>query len=235
MNDHPRRSVSPEADLGPQGRTGARAVRQGAVAVVAGLLAGTAFGAVTSMANVFGSAYGPFTAVLGEGVAWLQFVSKLLDALWAWALFPFAVGWFVRRPVASALAGAGGMLTAVVAYYVSDAALGMTAGVEVDALGLWAQIALVGAPFMALLGSLARERNFASLVAGLVAPALMIHVVVERLARSAEVSMWADRTVLVLASRAGSCRGLRDRGHWRSRRRNVRYCRESLAVAQRSD
>jgi hypothetical protein len=199
MNDDPLRSVSAEADLGPQGRPGARAVRQRAVAVMAGLLAGVAFGAVTSMANVFGSAYGPFTAVLGEGVAWLQFVSLLLDALWAWALFPFAVGWFVRRPVASVLAGAGGMLAAVVAYYVSDAALGMTAGVEVDAIRVWAPIALVGAPVMALLGSLARGRSFASLVAGLVAPVMMIYVVVEAPARAAEVGMWADRTVLVLA------------------------------------
>ena len=75
---------------------------------MAGLLAGVAFGALTSMANVFGSAYGPFTAVQGEGVAWLQFVSKLLDALWAWALFPFAVGgscdgpWRVCSPASEA-------------------------------------------------------------------------------------------------------------------------------------
>lgn len=199
MTDDPLRSVSAEADLGTQGRPGARAVRQGVVAVMAGLLAGVAFGAVTSMANVFGSAYGPFTAVLGEGVPWLQFVSLLFDALWAWALFPFAVGWFVRRPVASVLAGAGGMLAAVVAYYVSDAGLGMTGGVEVDAIRVWAQIALVGAPVMALLGSLARGRRFASLVAGLVAPVVMIYVVVERSGIPSEVGMWADRTVLVLA------------------------------------
>lgn len=199
MNDDPLCSVSAVADLGPQGRPGAHAVRQGAVAVMAGLLAGVAFGALTSMANVFGSAYGPFTAVQGEGVAWLQFVSKLLDALWAWALFPFAVGWFVRRPVAGVLAGVGGMVAAVAGYYVSDAALGMTSGLEVNALRGWAQIAVVGAPVMALLGSLARGRSLVSLVAGLVAPVVMIYVVVERPARPAEVGMWADRAVLVLA------------------------------------
>jgi hypothetical protein len=95
------------------------------------------------------------------------------------------------------------MVAAVAGYHVSDATLGMTSGLEVNALRGFAQIAVVGAPVMALLGSLARGRSLVSLVAGLVAglvaPMVMIYVVVERPARPAEVGMWADRTVLVLA------------------------------------
>jgi len=109
------------------------------------VIAGAALGAFSSMSNVFGSAYGPFTKTPGQGVLWLEYVSAWLGSAWAWALFAFTVGWLTRRPGPAVFRAVLGLLVAVVAYYFFDRALGMTGAVEVSLIVYWSLIALFGA------------------------------------------------------------------------------------------
>lgn len=163
------------------------------------VLAGAGLGMANSMTNVFGSPYGPYTQVPGEGVAWLQLLSTWLGSMWAWALFPFAVGWTVRRPLPAVLGGTTGLLAAVGAYYVSDASLGMTAGIEVEAMTMWTGAAALGAPILALIGSYARGTGLEHLLAGLVAPGLMVYVVRRGGGGSGPTQPWSNWAVLLAA------------------------------------
>lgn len=163
-----------------------------------GIAAGVIFGWLTSVANVFGSAYGSHSLVPGEGVLVLQVVSKILDSLWAWALLPFAVGLATRRPVLGAVGGTGAVLGALFAYYVSDAWLGATDGVQFNEISLWARAAVVGAPVLGALGAWGRQRHrMSGLLSALVAPVVMAASVAWRPATGSSAADWAN--VLVLA------------------------------------
>jgi len=163
------------------------------------LVGGATFGTVTSMSNVFGSGYGPFTKVRGEGVLWLQFVSKWLDSLWAWALLPFVVGWLVRRAVVAAVVGTSAVIAALCMYYLTDAALGMTASFEITALVSWIRLAVLGAPLMAVIGAFARGSHPHHLLAGLVAPFVMTYVVLRQPGAPSQLQQWSNRSVLLTA------------------------------------
>jgi hypothetical protein len=179
-------------------RRGRAPVILGAVAI--GVVVGVGFGAVTSMVNVFGSAYGQHALDPGQGVIALQFLSKTLDSLWAWALLPFVVGWAVRRPLVSAISGTLAVLAALVAYYASDAWLGVTNGMQLNEISLWAPYALVGAPVLGVVGSYARHGRWVpALAAGLVAPAVMAFCVTYRPSGSTPTGAWADAVVVCAA------------------------------------
>lgn len=180
------------------------------------ILGGASFGVATSTTNVLGSPYGPFTEVRGEGVGWLQLLSTWLGSMWAWALFPFLVGWIARRPLRAMLAGTSGLLAAVVAYYVCDAVLGMTSSMETNAISLWAQAAALAGPAFALLGAYARGTYFENLLAGLVAPILMVYVV-RRGSGSGPGQPWSDRAVLGAAGLLSVALCARFLRNWRSR------------------
>lgn len=163
-----------------------------------GVAAGVVFGGLTSAVNVFSSGYGSHSLVPGEGVFLLQVVSKILDSLWAWALLPFAVGFATRRPVLSAIGGAGAVLGALIAYYVSDAWLGATDGVQFNEISLWARAAVVGAPVLGVLGALGRRRHrLPGLLCALVAPVVMASYVAWRPSTGSAAATWAN--VLVIA------------------------------------
>jgi hypothetical protein len=149
-----------------------------------------------SVSNAFGSAYGPFTTTPGQGVRWLEYVSSWLGTPWAWALFAFGVGWFTRRLGAAALLATGGLLLAVLAYYVSDAMLGLNDQLSVSEIQLWSAISLLVGPVMAVLGALTHRPRAWSLVPGLVAPAVMVYFGLTRPSGNAQIQPWAQWAVL---------------------------------------
>lgn len=159
---------------------------------------GAGLGFASSFSNVIGSPYGPFTQVPGEGIIWLQFLSTWLDSVWAWALFPFLIGWIVQRPIRAVMDGTAGLLAAVAAYYVCDAMLAMTVGVEINAMSLWAAFAMVVGPVMSLIGAYARGTHFQHLIAALTAPAVMLYAV-RRGTSSGPTQPWSDLIVICIA------------------------------------
>lgn len=192
---------------------GGHSLRSWCIAVLAGAGLGTA----NSLTNVFGSPYGPYTRVPGEGVAWLQFLSTWLGSMWAWALFPFVVGWIVRRPVRAVLGGTAGLLVALVAYYVCDASLGMTGSIEVNAMATWVGPAALGAPIMALIGCYSRGTGLEHLPAALVAPALMVYIVRRGGGDSGPTQPWSNWAVLLVAGVLTVVFCARFVSHWRAR------------------
>lgn len=164
------------------------------------VIAGAALGAFNSLSNVFGSAYGPFTTTPEQGVLWLEYVSAWLGSAWAWAMFAFTVGWQARRPGSAVFRAVLGLLVAVVAYYLFDRALGMTAAVEVSLMVFWSLIALFVAPLMALLGVFARKPNRWSYLAGLAAPILVSYDTLLRPTGPDHIRPWSQWLVLCAAA-----------------------------------
>ena len=188
-------SVDPEAVIGAD-RLSRQAARASRVRWAPPLVAGTALGVANSMSNAFGSAYGPFTTTPGQGVRWLEYVSSWLGTPWAWALFAFGVGWFSRRLGAAALLATSSLLLAVLAYYVSDAVLGLNERLSVVEIQFWSAISLLVGPVMAVLGALAHRPRAWSLVPGLAAPAVMVYFGLARPSGNAQIQPWAQWAVL---------------------------------------
>lgn len=160
------------------------------------LAAGAALGVANSATNALGSAYGPFTATPGQGVRWLEYASSWLGTPWAWALFAFGVGWFIRHLGASALLATGGLVLAVLAYYVTDAALGLNEALSIPEIQLWSAISVIIGPTMAVLGALARRPRLWALLPALAAPALMVYFGLTRPSGNAQIMPWAQLAVL---------------------------------------
>ena len=181
------------------------------------MIAGAALGAANSATNVFGSPYGPFTRVRGEGVGWLQFSSLVLGSLWFWALFPFAVGWAGKKAARGIVGGTCGIITALLAYYVTDNVLGATNGVEILALRGWLPMALLGAPVMALLGAYARGLRFEHFLAGLIAPLVMAHVTSRSWRPSGVAQPWVGIFTMTAAAVITALLWVRFFRAWRAR------------------
>lgn len=190
--------------------------RRGWVLAVA---AGVALGVANSTSNVFGSAYGPFTTIPGQGVLWLEYLSAWVGSAGAWALFAFAVGWLTRRPGPAAVRAVLGLLSALVAYYVCDSALGMTDGVAIYPLVFWSLLALLVAPVMAVLGVLAQADTRWSLLPGLLAPLLMIYDAATRPGGPDHVRPWSQWMVYAAAAALALALTARAAGLWRQPRR----------------
>ncbi|WP_353510021.1 DUF6518 family protein [Intrasporangium sp.] len=164
------------------------------------LVAGIALGVANSLSNALGSAYGPFTATPGQGVRWLEYLSSWLGTPWAWALFAFGVGWFSRRLRAATLTATAGLLLAVLAYYLSDAILGLNEQLSLIEIQFWSLISLFVGPVMAALGALARRPRAWSLLPGLGAPAVMVYFGLTRPSGNPLIQPWAQWAVLVAAA-----------------------------------
>lgn len=138
------------------------------------LLAGVALGFANSLTSALGSPYSPWSLLPGEGVRPLEYLAAWLGTGWAWSLFAFGVGWVVR-PLRSAIAGAtAGLLLADLAYFLTDAALGVTPSIHLAEVALWAIVALVVGPVMASAGWAARRPSRWSVLPALAAPAVMV-------------------------------------------------------------
>ena len=192
-------SVDPNAAIGAE-RLSRQAARASRVRWAPPLVAGMALGVANSMSNAFGSAYGPLTTAPGQGVRWLEYVSSWLGTPWAWALFAFGVGWFTRRPGAAALLATAGLLLAVLAYYVSDAALGLNERLSVVEIQFWSVISLLVGPVMAVLGALAHRPEAWSLAPGLAVPAVMAYFGLTRPSGNPQIQPWAQWAVLGAAA-----------------------------------
>lgn len=164
------------------------------------LLAGAGLGLANSLSNAFGSAYGPYTTTPGQGVRWLEYVSSWLGTPWAWAVFAFAVGWFSGHLGAAAMRATAGLVLAVVAYYVSDAALGLNDSLSVTEIMLWSAIAVVIGPVMAVLGALAGRPRRWSLLPGLSAPMVMAYFGVSQPSGNAQIQPWSQWAVIGAAA-----------------------------------
>ena len=167
---------------------------------VGALLAGVALGTANSLSNAFGSAYGPFAASPGHGVQWLEYLSAWLGTAWAWALFAFVVGWLSPTAGKAAARAVLGLLTAVVGYYVCDAALGVNTQLSTGEIAFWSVIATLLGPLMALIGLAARQQRRVSLYAALAMPALMVFDTLARPSGPDHIRPWAQ--LLVLGSAA---------------------------------
>ena len=169
--------------------------------LILAMAAGVALGVVNSTSNVLGSAYGPFTAIPGQGILWLEYLSAWVGSAGAWALFAFAVGWLTRRPWPAVLRAVLGLLSPLVAYYLCDSALRMTGGVAIYALVFWSLMAVLVAPVMAVLGVLAQADTRWSLLPGLLAPLLLVYDAATRPAGPDHIKPWSQW--LVYAAAAG--------------------------------
>ena len=175
-------------------------MRHRVVAAAPFLVAGLALGVANSMSNAFGSAYGPFTTTPGQGVRWLEYVSSWLGTPWAWALYAFGVGWFSRRLGPAALLATAGLVLAVLAYYLSDAVLGLNERLSVVEIQFWSVISLLVGPVMAVFGALAHRPQAWSLAPGLAAPAVMAYFGLRFPSGNSQIQPWAQWAVLGAAA-----------------------------------
>lgn len=136
--------------------------------------AGIAFGAATSFVNAFG---GPFLA-------------QLLGMGWSWAALGTAVGWISRTRRFAIIGTTYTLLTAVLAYYAADLALGVYetlapadlaslrtvtdwSGAFGDA-AFWSAGALLVGPALGLVGRAIHRIDGRGLLAELVIPVMMV-------------------------------------------------------------
>ncbi|CAN7545205.1 DUF6518 family protein [Terrabacter sp. LjRoot27] len=138
------------------------------------LVAAVLLGAGSVLLGALASGYGPLSLRPDPGLPWLRVVSTFMGAPWAWALFGLVLGYAVPTVRASALTATGGLLVAVLAWYLAKAAVGITPWLEWDAIALWSAAAILAGPVLGLLGHLARRPTWTALPAALVAPALMV-------------------------------------------------------------
>ncbi len=167
---------------------------------------GLGLGVLNSLSSGLGSPYGPVPLAPRQGIRLLECVAAWLGTAWAWALFAFVVGWFSRR-LAAAVAGAiGGLLVAVLAYYVVSAVLGLTNSLSTLQIAYWSLIALVVGPVVGTAGWAGRHRQWWGLLAALTAPTLMVVDTALRPTGPDTIRPWAQW--VVYAAAAALCVGL---------------------------
>ena len=134
------------------------------------LVAAVLLGAGSVLLGALASGYGPLSLRPDPGLPWLRVVSAFMGAPWTWALFGLVLGYAVPTVRASALTATGGLLVAVLAWYVAKAAVGITSWLEWDAIALWSAAAIVAGPVLGPLGHLARRPTWTARPAALAAP-----------------------------------------------------------------
>ncbi|MCP9988453.1 DUF6518 family protein [Streptomyces sudanensis] len=136
--------------------------------MVGSILAGTAFGAATSLANALSSPYSTLGAPL-TGTLWAKtakLLSLLMDAGWSWAALAVAMGWLATTRTRGALAGTLALITATTAYYTTDA---YASGAGTDTV-TWLKAALLFGPVLGAIGATIRRPGPAGLLAALTVP-----------------------------------------------------------------
>ncbi|WP_158684376.1 DUF6518 family protein [Streptomyces somaliensis] len=136
--------------------------------MVGSILAGTAFGAATSLANALSSPYSTLGAPL-TGTLWAKtakLLSLLMDAGWSWAALAVAMGWLATTRTRGALAGTLALITATTAYYTTDA---YASGAGTNTV-TWLKAALLFGPVLGAIGATIRRPGPAGLLAALTVP-----------------------------------------------------------------
>lgn len=162
-------------------------------------LGGLGLGVVNALSSGLGSPYGPVALAPMQGIRALECLAAWLGTAWAWAMFAFAVGWFSFK-IGAAVAGAiGGLLVAVVAYYVMNAVLRLTDSLSTLQIVYWSLIALVVGPLMGAAGWAGRRTNWWGVLAALTAPTLMLVDTAARPTGPDTIRPWAQWVVYAVA------------------------------------
>lgn len=162
-------------------------------------LGGLGLGVVNSLSSGLGSPYGPVALAPRQGIRLLECLAAWLGTAWAWALFAFVVGWFSYK-FGAAIAGAiGGLLVAVLAYYVMNVVLGLTGSLSTLQIAYWSLIALVVGPIMGAAGWAGRRKNWWGVLAALTAPTLMLVDTAVRPTGPLTIRPWAQWVVYAAA------------------------------------
>lgn len=162
-------------------------------------IGGLSMGILNSLSSALGSPYSSHSLAPLEGVLWLQYVAAWLGTRWAWALLAFVVGWFAPSPLAAAVRAVSCLWCAVVAYYVTEALLGVDSTLRVREVMYWLVVSLAIGPSMALLGRTARNSTTWSLPLALVAPAIMVFDTIEFPTGPDSVRPWGQRIIHLAA------------------------------------
>jgi hypothetical protein len=135
---------------------------------------GATFGALDSTVNALSSSW-TTAEPGGDGTPWgsvLRFASFVLDAGWAWAALAVAVGWMATGRVRAAVAGAGALVAATLAYYLADSFhRAEPLATYLPELGLWCAAGLALGSVLGLVGAAGRRPGPAGFLARLTVPA----------------------------------------------------------------
>lgn len=168
------------------------------------------------MAFMASVALGVMTAVADEAAGGLsqsggwRALSMALNAGSTWAILAIAVGWWLRRPVRSAVGATVALCVATATYYVSSAGFGdrieLGLGSVATAGGRWMVVACIFGPVLGLVGVLMRSPGAlgaAACWAPLVGMALELSVRSQLNRRTFEVDPWLGWTQVVMLCAAG--------------------------------
>lgn len=138
------------------------------------LLISGVLGILSILAGALGSPYGGHALNPGRGVLWVEYLSAWLGAVWAWVGLSFVIGWFAPNAWAAAIRGTAGLIVAIGIYYATKGAVGVTGGIELQAIRGWAGPAFVAGPTASLVAYQARRAAWWSLPLALGFPMLMV-------------------------------------------------------------
>ncbi len=130
----------------------------------------------------------------------LKVLAAILGTTWAWAVTGFAAGWLAGRIWAGPLAGMICLLIADLSYYWVHKTSGYTSGFDSGGLLYLGMLVVPAGVGMGLLGSLAAQRRWWSLPAGLAAPAAI--VIMAAPAGSADIQPWPPILTWIIAAAA---------------------------------
>lgn len=164
--------------------------------LIVAVACGLTLGLLNSLSNVFGSPYSPVSLAPGEGVFALEVLAAVLGTPAAWAITAFVAGWLTRRVWAGPIVGVAALLLADLAYYVSDSISGYAA-MSWDEVLFWAALAVPTGLVMGLLGALAAQASWWSVLPGLAGPAAL--VVLARPTGSDHIQPWPTQVTLAVA------------------------------------
>ncbi|MFI0404771.1 hypothetical protein [Actinomadura sp. 3N508] len=175
------------------------------------LLAGAAFGALTSLVNGVSDHYADFESrsATTDGASPVEIASVLLDSGWAWAGAAVAIGWLVSRATESrptalshgAVAGVLALLAATGAYGLADTIRNEATypWYESESPIWWVASVVLGAPLGAI-GACVKLPGWTGLLARLTVPAgAAVQMVVLPPGRNERITTIGQAVVLTVA------------------------------------
>lgn len=180
-------------------RPGASVVRWGPV-TLAVVMTGVMLGGVNSLSNVFGSPYSAYALRPNDGIPSLQVLAAVIGTAWAWALVAFALGWWSRTLWLAPLTGALALTLASVVYYLSDYAFGLNEKLETGEMTYWVLVSVGAGPVFGVLGHLASDSRWWSLLPGMTVPALIAIFTFSYPAGSDDIQPWPELLAWLIAA-----------------------------------
>ncbi|MCB0910932.1 MAG: hypothetical protein KDB60_04860 [Propionibacteriaceae bacterium] len=168
-------------------------VRIAIIAAVGGLL----LGGLNSLSNVLGSPYSPQSLNPGGGVFALEVLAAVLGTPGAWAITAFIAGFLTGKIWSGPLVGVATLLIADLSYYLIDSTSGYAA-LSTDEVLYWAALAVPTGLVMGLLGALATQPHWWSILPGLAAPATL--AALARSTGSGHIQPWPMQVTLAVAA-----------------------------------